>query len=162
MDIKTRIRNISMIVGIAAISAVGLFFILFVDLYLRGDSGELFIGIILPLASVVLLILAESFKHKPVVFYIMKAAAILFAIGFIIYAFSFMSSETFENTKTFFKLTRTYDGKKVFFLNSEKFNDGIDIPFNKVPMYVTMIVVAFIGTIGTAVNTAANAVVGLD
>ena len=92
----------------------------------------------------------------------MKAAAILFAIGFIIYAFRFMSTDTFEKTKTVFKLTRTYDGKKVFFLNSEKFNDGIDIPFDKVPFYVAMIVVSFLGTIGIAVNTAANAMVGLD
>ena len=162
MDIKTRIRNISMIVGVAAVSAVGLFFILFVDLYLKGNSGELFIGILLPLASVVMLVLAESFKHKPVVFYIMKAAAIVFAIGFIIYAFRFMNTDTFEKTKTVFKLTRTYDGKKVFFLSGEKFNDGIDIAFDKVPFYVAMIVVSFLGAIGVSVNTAMNAVVGLD
>ena len=160
MDQKTLIRNISMIVGIAAVAAVGLFFILFTDLYLKAESPELFLGIFFPLASIVLFILSESFKHKPIVFYIMKGAAVLFAIAFIIYAFNFMSTARFEG-HTYFKLFKNYNDKTVFFLSS-KFNDGILIEFNKLPIYIIMIVFSFIGMIGQAVNGVFNKLVGLD
>lgn len=162
MEIKTLIRNISMIVGIAAVAAVGIFFILFADLYLKAISTELFLGIFFPLASIVCLILAESFKHKPMVFYILKGAAVALAIGFIVYAFVFMNMDRFNGT-TYFKLIRNNpEGGTVFFLNSTKFNDGIDISFDKLPIYVVMIVFAFIGMIGQVVNAVMNKLVGLD
>jgi hypothetical protein len=160
MDVKTLIRNISMIVGIAAVAAVGLFFILFADLYLKAESPELFLGIFFPLASVVLLVLSESFKHKPVVFYVMKIGAVVLAIAFIIYAFYFMGTARFEG-HTFYKLFKTFNGKTVFFLSSN-FNDGIDIEFNKLPIYIIMIVFSIIGVIGQAVNVVFNKLVGLD
>lgn len=161
MDIKTLIKNISMIVGIATIGFAGLFFILFVDLYLKGSSLELFLGIAFPLLSIVFLILAESFKHKPILFYVFKGVAIVAGIAFVVYAFKFMGTATFEKN-TFLKLIKEYDGKKVLFLNAEKFNDGIDIKFNKMPIYITMIVASILGCIGVSVNTAMNAVIGLD
>ncbi len=149
-------------VGIAAVAVVGMFFILFVDLYLKGDSVELFIGIILSLASIVLFILAESFKHRPWMFYLFKGLAIAFAVGFVVYAFIFRNNPTYTDTKTVLKLIKTVGDDKVFFLNSAKFNDGIDIPFDKGPIYIVMLVVSIIGCVGEAINTAFNAVIGLD
>jgi len=162
MEVKTLIKNISMIVGIAAVAAVGLFFIIYVDLYLKGDSVELFIGIILPLASIVMFILAESFKHKPSTFFFLKILAYLLAIGFIVYAFLFMQTPTFVDKRTTLKLIKTYGDSKVFFLNATKFNDGIDIPFDKVPAYVVMLIVAIVGAVAQIINSIMNKVIGLD
>ena len=168
MDTKTLIRNISMIVGIAATGFAGLFFILFVDIYLKGTSVELFIGIILSLASIVLFVLSESFKHKPYLFYIFKGLAIAAVIGFVVYAFAFMGFDRYVNGKPVFKLFKTYNDvakgktRTVFFLNSTKFNDGIVIQFGKQGPYIFMLIIGIIGCIGEAVNTVMNKLVGLD
>lgn len=167
MDTKTLIRNISMIVGIAAVGFAGLFFILFVDIYLKGNSVELFVGIILSLASIVLFVLAESFKHKPYVFFILKGVAAAIAIGFIIYTFAFMNFDTYVNGKPIFKLFRSLvidknNKKTVFFLNTTKFNDAVAIPFGKEGPYIFMIVVGIIGCIGEVVNGVMNKLIGLD
>lgn len=162
MDVKALVKNISFIVGVAAISFVGLFFILFVDLYLKGDSVELFIGVILPLASIVLFILAESFKHNRFLFFMFKVLAYLFALGFILYAIAFMYTPRYTDTRSVLKLLKTYEDKKVFFLNTTKFNDAIDIPFDKNPPYIIMVIVAVLGFIAQVVNSIMNSIIGLD
>ena len=60
------------------------------------------------------------------------------------------------------KLLKTYEDKKVFFLNATKFNDAIDIPFDKNPPYIIMVIVAVLGFIAQVVNSIMNSIIGLD
>lgn len=174
MDKKITLRNTFMTIGIILVGLVGLFFVLYVDLYLSGNSKELFVGIFFPLASIVFLVLAESFKHKPVVFYIMKIFAVLLAAGFVVYAFYFMTRGTYINGAPKTKLFREYaedviengviidSNKYCVTVFSGKFLDGSPYRFDKAPAYIGMIVTSIVGTIAVAGNVVMNKLVGLD
>lgn len=154
MDQKALIKNISMIVGIAVVAFFGLFFILFGDLYLSATSPVLFLGILFPLLSVVFFILSESFKHKPVLFYLFKGIAIAAAIGFVVYIFHFMTTAgeyAVKENKGFESFLKNNPGK-----TSENF-----ISTTK-RVCVLIGVFSIIGVIGQAVNVVMNEIIGLD
>ena len=81
MKLKGTIEKVTLIIGISVVAIVGLFFILFTDLYLKALSTQLFLGIFFPLVSVVFFILAESFRHSVKLFNIFKIIACVFAAG---------------------------------------------------------------------------------
>lgn len=161
--IFTMLRKISLIVGIAFVVGMGLLFILFTDLYLKADSTELFLAILFPLISVVAFVLSESFRHKPIVFIVLKCAGALFAVAFIIYIAYFMGTDLYLHTNTFLKLLREMeDGTKVTFLNGPKFQEGMDIAFDKTGLFVFMLVTSIVGAVGIAANTVSNLILGID
>lgn len=155
MDTKALVKNISMIVGIAVVAAFGLFFILFGDLFLGATSGVLFLGIFFPLASVVFFILSESFKHKPYLYYAFKGIGVLFAIGFVIYIFVFMSgTDSYADSKVnaaYRKYIQDHPGKGQ--------SDYIGITKG---ICITVGIFGIIGVIAQGINTAMNKLIGLD
>lgn len=92
---KPIFKTISFLVGGVLILLVGLLFVLITDLYMGNTSGWLFFAIILSFGGGGLFLLSDNFKHKRGLFLILKSAAIILAIGFIIYLFMFKSSDAY-------------------------------------------------------------------
>lgn len=158
----TATRTATSILSIFLVALTGLFFILFGDIYLKATSVELFLGILFPIASVVMFILAESFRHKPGLFIFLKILGVIFGAAFIYFMIRFMGTDTYVKSKTFLKLFKKYDGKTITFFESAKFQDAMNIPFEKQGLYIGAIVLAGIGAVSQLVNTIINAVIGID
>ena len=154
MDKKALIKNVSMIVGIAVVAFFGLFFVLFGDLFLSATSFVLFLGIFFPLVSVVFFVLSESFKHKPVLFYVFKGIAVAAAIGFIVYIFYFMSTAESYAVK----------GNKGFedYLNNNPKKGSAEFINTTKVTCILIGTFGIIGVIGQAINIAMNKIIGLD
>ena len=87
------LKKISLFVGGLLVIASGLLFILLADLYGHSGSIVLFIGVFLGVGGGILFILAESFRHKKVVYIVLKSLGITLSLLFIIYLFRMMSQD---------------------------------------------------------------------
>ena len=82
-ELIAKIKLILMLVGGIAIIGVGLLFVLVTDLVYKNSSYWLFLAIITALGSGVTFLLADKFKNKEVIFYVLKGLGIFLAITFI-------------------------------------------------------------------------------
>lgn len=156
------VKKISFIASTALIFFVGLFFLLFTDLYLHSTSPLLFAGIALTFGSGACFVLAESFRHKKWLFILLKAVALALVIGFVVFAICYRNFDIYAS-KTFLKLfKRLPDGKLVFFLNKVQFKKGIDIEFTKDGWFISMIVFACIALATQAYNFIHNLIFGIE
>ena len=160
---KTLLKNLSFFIGGITLLVTGLVYVLITDLYLGNSSVYLLLGIILALSGSICFILADNFKEKLKVFYILKGIGILMSISFIIFLFLYMKTDIFAQ-KTYLKLFKTYNGKTIWFL-SKKFQgtDGVQtIQCNIKPIYVINIVLAITATLIQSANVTFNALFGVE
>ena len=73
---KTLLKNLSFFIGGITLLVTGLMYVLITDLYLSNTSVYLLLGIVLALSGSICFILADSFKEKLKVFYILKGIGI--------------------------------------------------------------------------------------
>lgn len=89
---QSKLKNIAFASGLIAILFGGLFYILVTDLLLMNTAQWLFFGIICAFGSAAMLVISETFKHRPMWFYIFKGLGVAFAIGFIVVMFLYVGS----------------------------------------------------------------------
>lgn len=160
---KTLLKNLSFFIGGITLLVTGLMYVLITDLYLSNTSVYLLLGIILALAGSICFIVADTFKEKLKIFYLLKGIGILMSIAFIVFLFLYMKTEIFAQ-KTYLKLFKTWNGKTIWFL-SNKFqkNDGVQaIQCNIRPIYIVNIVLAITATLIQGANVAFNALFGVE
>ena len=138
-------------------------YVLITDLYLSNSSVYLLLGIILALSGSICFILADNFKEKLKVFYILKGIGIFMSVGFIIFLFLFMKTELFAQ-KAYLKLFKDYEGKTIWFLSSnfQSQNNVQKIQCNIKPIYVINIVLAVTAVLIQSANVAFNAIFGVE
>lgn len=90
--ITTIVGKVSNMGGLLLVFCAGMLFVLLADLELNIRSPWLFFSILLALGSTVCLVLANKFKEKAKIMYILKAAGMLLAICFIIYIVIFLDA----------------------------------------------------------------------
>lgn len=100
MNFINKIRSWTNLIGTILQFAAGLYFVLFIDLYVkfRTDTGEitpiaiwLFMAIIFAVGSGVFYFFGDSQKHKKVPTIVLKGIGIVLSAGFIAYIFVFMN-----------------------------------------------------------------------
>lgn len=93
-----KIRSLTNLIGIGLLFAAGLYFVLFIDLYVkfRTSSAEiipiaiwLFMAIIFAVGAGIFYFFGDSNKHKKVLTIVLKAVGIVFSICYIVYIFVF-------------------------------------------------------------------------
>ena len=93
-----KIRSLTNLIGIGLLFAAGLYFVLFIDLYVkfRTSSSEiipiaiwLFMAIIFAVGAGIFYFFGDSNKHKKVLTIVLKAVGIAFSICYIAYIFVF-------------------------------------------------------------------------
>ena len=157
------LRTFTLIASIVLIFFASVFFMLFTDLYLSSDSAKLFLGIILGFGAGVSFVLGESFRHKKVVYIILKTLALVLTAGLATYLFIYQTLPIYKDTHTFLKLfKRLSDGRVVFFLDRVNFQNGMNIEFNKVPWFIMCIVVVIVSFVTQAYNFVATLIRGTE
>lgn len=159
---KSLLKNLSFFIGGITLLVTGLIYVLITDLYLSNSSVYLLLGIILALAGSVCFILAESFKDKIKVFYILKGIGIVMSIGFIVFLFLFMKTDIFS-TNTYLKLFKKYQGRTIWFL-SKKFqsNEVQLIACSIKPIYIVNIVLSITAVLIQGANIGMNIIFGVE
>ena len=160
---KTLLKNLSFFIGGITLLVTGLMYVLITDLYLGNSSVYLLLGIILALSGAICFILADNFKEKLKVFYILKGVGIFMSICFIVFLFLYMKTDLFAQ-KTYFKLFKSYNGKTIWFLSSDfQSTENVQkIQFNISTIYVINIVFAITATLIQSANVAFNALFGVE
>ena len=91
--IKTRLKNITFLIGVLTMFAGGLLFVVMSDLTFKNNSGNLIITVLLCFGSAIIFFFANNFLEKPVAMYIMKGVGLALAIGLVAYYHWFSTSE---------------------------------------------------------------------
>ena len=154
------IKNLSFFIGGITVMVTGLIYVLITDIYLGNTSVYLLSGILFAFAGSICFLLANSFKHKVKVFYILKGIGFVMSIGFIIFLFAYMKTDLY-NKATVLKLFKTYNGKTVWFL-SKNFQGAMAIPNNIKPIFVTDIIVTIIAVVCQGLNVGLHIIDGVE
>ena len=154
------ITNLSFFIGGITVMVTGLIYVLLTDLYLGNSSNYLLLGIVLAFAGSICFILANNFKNKKVVFFILKGIGIAMSIGFVIFLFTYTKTDLY-NKATYLKLFKTRDGKTVWFL-SKQFQGAMQIATDIKPIYLFNIVLTFIAIACQAVNVGSHIITGVE
>ena len=172
--VKVKIKNLTLLIGGIGIIALGLFFVLFTDLYLKNTSPTLFISIVLSIGCGVFFLLGERFKHNPKAFYAFKGVGAALGSGYIAFLFIFKalgaSGKTVYGAKASFKcFKRLFDetgeienSKVIFMFNRRFIREGADIEFSYTGLYVIMIVLAFLFVALECANIVSNAIFKIE
>lgn len=91
--LKSRIKNITFLIGVLTMFVGGLIFIVMSDLTFKNNSGNLIITVLLCFGSAIIFFFANNFIEKPVIMYVMKGIGLALAIGLIVYYHWFSTSE---------------------------------------------------------------------
>lgn len=160
---KTLLKNLSFFIGGITLLATGLMYVLITDLYLSNTSVYLLLGIVLALAGSICFIVADTFKEKLKIFYLLKGIGIFMSIAFIVFLFLYMKTDLFAQ-KTYLKLFKTYNGKTIWFLskNFQGTNGSVAIECNIVPLYIINIVIAITAVVIQSVNLLLNMLFGVE
>lgn len=154
------IKNLSFFIGGITIMVTGLVYVLITDIYLGNTSIYLLSGILFAFSGSICFLLANSFKHKIKVFYILKGIGIVMSIGFIIFLFAYTKTELYSKA-TYLKLFKSYDGKTVWFL-SKNFQGAMSIPNNIKPIFTINIIFAIMAIICQGTNIALHIIDGVE
>ena len=93
-----KIRSLTNLIGIGLLFAAGLYFVLFIDLYVKFRTSTteiipiaiwLFMAIIFAVGAGIFYFFGDSNKHKKVLTIVLKAVGIVFSICYIVYIFVF-------------------------------------------------------------------------
>ncbi|MCM1195083.1 MAG: hypothetical protein NC099_03650 [Corallococcus sp.] len=88
---KPLIKNIMFYVGVAAIFAAGMLYVLLADWMLTTQSLWLMLAILLSVGSAVCAVLSERFKEKPKALYALKGVAIGLAVCLVAFFAIYLS-----------------------------------------------------------------------
>ncbi len=90
--LKSKLKNITLFIGVLIMFTGGLIFIVMSDLTFKNNSGNLIISVLLCFGSAIVFFFSNNFNEKPVVMFIMKGLGLALAIGLIVYYHLFSTS----------------------------------------------------------------------
>lgn len=91
--LKSRIKNITFLIGVLTMFVGGLIFIVLSDLSFKNNAGNLIITVLLCFGSAIVFFFSHNFLERRVVMYVMKGIGLALAIGLVIYYHLFSVSE---------------------------------------------------------------------